>query len=132
MGGGTDPQLVEAINEASRNSISNSRRLRMIEDRVSKLDSEFKLLKSNYNSEIKKLESQLRNVEASMEHLRDLLETGIKEIKSIHNSLSKLAPKSKVSELEEFVKLVNPTQLLTVDDVERIVRKLLEERDGRV
>lgn len=131
MGGGPDPQLMEAINEATRGSISNGRRIRMIEDKLTKLINEFDLLTSNNEEESKKLEKGMRTISMAMEQLREQLDTSIKEIKFIHAAMGKLAQKEKVEELESFVRLVNPTQLLTTEDVERIVRKILEEREDR-
>ena len=131
MGGGPDPQLVEALNEATRGTISNSRRIRMIEDKLDKLESEFHVLQSNYSEEIKKIEKDMRSVALSIDKLRETVEESIKEIKYIHATMAKLAPRNKVAELEQFVQLVNPTQLLTPEDVERIVKKIIEEREEK-
>lgn len=128
MGGGADPQLMNAINEASKTAIANSRRIRMLEDRIKKVSSDLEMLNNNYMEESKKTTNHLKNVTIATEELRDQTGRIIKELKLIRTEMQKFAPRGKLLELESFIDLVNPANILTSADVERIARNILEER----
>ncbi|MDP7079195.1 MAG: hypothetical protein QF415_04855 [Candidatus Undinarchaeales archaeon] len=128
MGGGADPQLMNAINEASKTAISNSRRIRMLEDRIKKVSGDLEMLNNNYMEESKKTASHLKNVTIATEELRDQIGRIIKELKLMRVEMQKFAPRGKLLELESFIDLVNPANILTSADVERIARNIVEER----
>lgn len=119
--GGSD--LSELTNEL--NNVST--RIRILEERYTNLRrktqvGEQNMLTSNrnFNTEIKTLNSEINEIRREVDLIKN-------KIKQIIIELGNFAKKDNVKVLEKYINMLDPVKYVTENQVENIVRRILEE-----
>ena len=115
-------ELVRRLNE-------NSRRLRILEQKIDKLESSMDLLEENTLNQMNDMKIGLERISTKITALGDKLTTIETDLARINKELGRTASKAEVKQLETFIDLVNPitSKFVTKDQMDRA----FEDKMGR-
>jgi len=105
-------------------------RVRMLEARIDELSTRFESFRSNAIKNQRNHEEKIRVlIQATTELKRRTDE--IKEIlRRMENKLLYTASKAEIKEIESYLQLLNPLQLVTRREIKKMLKKLGGEEDG--
>lgn len=103
-------------------------RLRLLEERLSELRKRLQLLEHNSIEQHRKSLNDLKGVNADSYQLRRELRSLSEKFSIMVQELQFFAKREDVMVLQKYADLLNPIQLVTRDQVERIVNKIVDER----
>lgn len=120
--GAVSSELARRLNE-------NSRRLRIMEQKLDKLETSMDLLEENTLNQMNDMKIGLERISAKISAVGDKLAGIDNEILRITKEMGKTATKAEVRQLETFIDLVNPitSKFVTKDELERA----FEDKIGR-
>src|SRR3989344_669895 len=115
-------ELVRRLNE-------NSRRLRIMEQKIDKLESSMDLLEDNTLNQMNDMKIGLERIATKITALGDKLTSIETDMARINKELGRAATKAEVKQLETFIDLVNPitAKFVTKGELERA----FEDKLGR-
>ncbi|MBS3054884.1 MAG: hypothetical protein J4452_00120 [Candidatus Aenigmarchaeota archaeon] len=115
-------ELVRRLNE-------NSRRLRIMEQKIDKLESSMDLLEDNTLNQMNDMKIGLERIATKITALGDKLTSIETDMARINKELGRTATKAEVKQLETFIDLVNPitAKFVTKGELERA----FEDKLGR-
>jgi uncharacterized protein (DUF342 family) len=121
--GAINSELVRRLNE-------NSRRLRIMEQKLDKLESSMDLLEDNTLNQMNDMKIGLERISAKITTVGDKLLSIETDMERINKSLEKTASKAELKQLETFIDLVNPitAKFVTKGELERAFEDKLGRR----
>ncbi|OGW55103.1 MAG: hypothetical protein A2Y81_05665 [Nitrospirae bacterium RBG_13_43_8] len=115
-------ELLRRVNESGR-------RIRLLEQRMERVDDSISGLEENVLTQLDDLKLGIERLSDKILKISERLNSIDVEIDKVNKGLNKAATKSEVKQLETFVDVVNPitSKFVTMEQVERA----LEERSAR-
>ncbi len=104
-----------------------SERTRLLEERVKELRESLHVIDQTMQRRTKALKESINDTREEISSLRAQLTELRSVIRRIINDLSNTARKSDVKLIEKYIELIDPTNIVTRKDVERIVEEKLRE-----
>ncbi len=104
-----------------------SERTRLLEERVKEIRESIHVVDQTMNRRTDSLKNSINDIREEVTSLRSQLTELRSAVRRIINDLSNTARKSDVKLIEKYVELMDPTNMVTRKDVERIVREMLRE-----
>lgn len=121
----------EPANEAASylsDQINNlSRRLRMIEERFTNIRNKMEVDEKNMISIHKKVNSEFKTFNSDFTEIRSDIKDIRQEMSMIIKELQLTARKEDVKVLEKYIEIWQPLNFVTKNQVEKIVKEILEE-----
>lgn len=117
--------LRSVINELVDRANTDTRRLRVLEDKTENLTSQMNSLEETVLEEKDRSQERAEELEEKIKRLEDRSTEIERKIKDIVKRLKKTATTSKINELEEMVEIFNPmkSNFVTKEDVEKILEE---------
>jgi chromosome segregation ATPase len=117
-------ELVKRANEHSRRLRMLEERHRATELRVTSIEEALLKTRDFLREEMEKLNERIVEIERRLMRIEN-------ELERINKELGKTAKKAELKGLETMISFFNPltTKFVTREEVERIVREMLEERE---
>lgn len=100
-----------------------NRRLRMIEESLSRYKKKVKVLDKDLVRKEDKLQGKIDKLKKRVDELEDSLEDTKSAVKRVLRHLDSFARKRDVKSLEKYVDLFDPTRYLTEKEVKRLIRE---------
>ena len=121
--GAISSELVRRLNE-------NSRRLRIMEEKLDKLETSMALLEENTINQMNDMKIGLDRISAKISAVGDKLVSIETDMSKINRELGKTATKNEVKQIETFIDLINPitAKFVTKDELERAFEDKLGRR----
>ncbi|MBC8444403.1 hypothetical protein H8D83_02340 [Candidatus Woesearchaeota archaeon] len=116
-----DPNLINQINDVSR-------RLRIAEENYSNLRKKTQLTDQNMLKSNKRIDTEIKAINEDTKEIRREIEDINSKIGQIAKELQIFAKKDEVKTLQKYVNLWEPIKFVTHDQVENIVRDIIEEK----
>lgn len=115
-------ELMRRINE-------DSRRIRLLEQRMDRIDDSFSSLEDRALNQLDDLKLGIERLSDKILKLTDKLNGIENEIAKVNKELSKTASKAELKQLETFVNIVNPitSKFVTKDELERRLEEKIEK-----
>lgn len=115
-------ELMRRINEGSR-------RIRLLEQRMDRIDDSFSSLEDRALNQLDDLKLGIERLSDKILKLTDKLNGIENEIAKVNKGLSKTASKAELKQLETFVNIVNPitSKFVTKDELERRLEEKIEK-----
>lgn len=115
-------ELVKRLNE-------NSRRIRLLEQKLDKIEGSMEMLEQTALNQTNDLKINLERIIVKITSIGDRLSGIESDIMRVNKELGRTATKAEVKQMETFIDLVNPitSKFVTKDEMNRA----LEERLGR-
>lgn len=104
-----------------------SRRLRMIEDRYTNMRKKLQLIERNMLTNQKKIIIEVKIVDSEIKDMKHSLLEMQGRILMIIKELKSSAKKQDVDVLNKYISLWEPVKFVTANQVERMIREILEE-----
>lgn len=122
-------ELTALSGELVRRMNENSRRLRIMEQRLDKIESSLSMLEQSAINQMNDMKINLDKISMKITTVTEKFKKIEEDIISINKELGKTATKAEVKQLETFIDLVNPitSKFITKDQLERA----LEDRMAR-
>jgi hypothetical protein len=120
----------EAPPSAQQNTVSEaSRRLRMLEERYSNLERRFQVTEQNMLASDRRMNVELKTLATEMQELRATLAELKDRLRSMVNEIRQTARQEDLDVMKKYLSYWEPVNFVTQQQVERIVRRVLEERE---
>ena len=116
-----DPNLINQINDVSR-------RLRIAEENYSNLRKKTQLTDQNMLKSNKRIDTEIKAINEDTKEIRKEIGDINSKIGQIAKELQIFAKKDDVKTLQKYVNLWEPIKFVTHDQVENIVRDIIEEK----
>ena len=104
-----------------------SERTRLLEERVKELRESLHVLDQTMQRRTNALKDSINDIREEISSLRSQITELRSAVRRIINDLSNVAHKSDVRLIEKYIELIDPTNIVTRRDVERIVEEKLRE-----
>ncbi len=104
-----------------------SERTRLLEERVKELRESLHVVDQTMQRRTKLLKDSINDLREEISNLRAQITELRSAIRRIINDLTNTARKSDVKLIEKYIELIDPTNIVTRKDVERIVEEKLRE-----
>jgi uncharacterized protein YecE (DUF72 family) len=101
-------------------------RINEIEEKTKINKNKINLLASSTITKYKKTEEELNGIRENLSKMADELEKLKQKVDYLLSELPGLVRKEDLSSIEKFIKLWQPLKFATLEDVERIVNRLME------
>jgi uncharacterized protein YecE (DUF72 family) len=101
-------------------------RINEIEEKTKINKNKINLLASSTITKYKKVEEELNSIRENLSKMADELEKLKQKVDYLLSELPSLVRKEDLSSIEKFIKLWQPLKFATLEDVERIVNRLME------
>jgi uncharacterized protein YecE (DUF72 family) len=101
-------------------------RINEIEEKTKINKNKINLLASSTITKYKKTEEELNGIRENLSKMADELEKLKQKVDYLLSELPSLVRKEDLSSIEKFIKLWQPLKFATLEDVERIVNRLME------
>lgn len=113
------------INELVDRSNSNSKRLRILEQRSESLSSRATLIEQELQDMNRHMNKIIVDVDVKVKKQEDKIRKTDTILKEVVRQMKKLATVSKISELEQLIEIYNPlkSQFMTKEEVERLIQE---------
>jgi predicted nucleic acid-binding Zn-ribbon protein len=113
-------ELVRRLNE-------NSRRIRLLEEKISKTEAAMDSLQQTAINQMNDLKINLDRIVAKMNGISEKLNEMQNETMRLNKEVGRAATKAEVKQLETFIDLVNPitSKFVTKDELERALQERL-------
>lgn len=113
------------INELVDRSNSNSKRLRILEQRSESLSSRATLIEQELQDMNRHMNKIIVDVDVKVKKQEDKIRKTDTILKEVVRQMKKLATVSKISELEQLIEIYNPlkSQFMTKEEVERLMQE---------
>jgi predicted nucleic acid-binding Zn-ribbon protein len=120
------------INELVRRINEDTRRIRALEQRLSRIDNSIGSLQENALTQLNDLKVRLEKISNGLVGVSEKLNLIENEILRINKELIKTATKTEVKQIESFIDLLNPikSRFVTRDEAERMLDDKLVKRKG--
>jgi len=115
-------EIIRRINE-------DGRRIRLLEQRMDRIDDSVSSLESSVITELDDIKIGIERLSDKILKITERLDGIENEIAKVNKGLSKAATKTEVKELETFINVVNPitSRFITKDELERILEEKTEK-----
>lgn len=120
-------QAAQNAGEVSTSIIDISRRLRVIEERYANLRKSIQLNEQNMLATNKRLETEIKTTNADVDEIKKEIANIKDEIMLIVKELRETAKKEEVAVLEKYINLWEPVNFVTQAEVEKIVKRIIEQ-----
>jgi chromosome segregation ATPase len=116
-------ELIMRVNDATR-------RLRLLEQRVDKLNDSFSRMEESAVVQMKNLEISLERLSNKIALVNDKIKGLEDEILKVNRELAKTAKKAELKQLEGFIDLINPitSRFVTKNEMENYVEEKLKKK----
>ncbi len=104
-----------------------SERTRLLEERAKEMRENIHIIDETMNRRTQNLKDSINDIRKQITQIKNQITEMRSIIRRIINDLSSTARKSDVRVIEKYIELLDPTSLVTKDDVERIVEEKLKE-----
>ena len=104
-----------------------SERTRLLEERVKELRESLHVVDQTMQRRTKALKDSINDIREEISSLRAQMTELRSAVRRIINDLGNTARKSDVKLIEKYIELIDPTNIVTRKDVERIVEEKLRE-----
>jgi len=101
-------------------------RINEIEEKTKINKNKINLLASSTITKYKKAEEEINSIRENLSKMADELEKLKQKVDYLLSELPSLVRKEDLSSIEKFIKLWQPLKFATLEDVERIVNRLME------
>jgi hypothetical protein len=118
------------INELVRRINEDTRRIRMLEQRLGRIDNSIDSLEENTLTQLNDLKISLEKISNGLFGVSEKLTLMENEILRIDKDLKKTATKTEVRQIESFIDLLNPikSRFVTKDEADRMIDDKLVKR----
>jgi len=125
-----NPEMGAISSELVRRLNENSRRLRIMEEKLDKLETSMALLEENTINQMNDMKIGLDRISAKISAVGDKLVSIETDMSKINRELGKTATKNEVKQIETFIDLINPitAKFVTKDELERAFEDKLGRR----
>jgi len=115
------------INELVERTNSNTKRLRLLEQRVESMDSSMNIIEKDITEYAKDIKSLLQTLDKKLVTEDDKVIKVESNIKEIVTQLKKLATTADIRGLEELIDIYNPlkSNFITREEVEQVIEQKL-------
>ena len=104
-----------------------SERTRLLEERTKEMRENLHIVDETMERRTQNLKDSINDIRKELTQIRNQITQIRSIIRRIINDLSSTARKSDVRVIEKYIELLDPTSIVTRDDVERIVEEKLKE-----
>ena len=106
-------------------------RMRTLESKYSNLGERLLIVNQNMIEEYKKIHQQIRLIDSDMKDIKhDLFQ--IKEaLKNLVHEMQNFAKKDSIKVLEKYINMWNPLSFVTEEDVKRMLKDELKNKQGK-
>jgi chromosome segregation ATPase len=108
-----------------------SRRLRIIEERHSSLRKNIQVNEQNMLTEGRKFASEVKTINSEISELRSMINEIKEEMRMLIADVRQSVKKEELKVLEKYISLWEPLNFVTPGEVERIVRKIIDQRESK-
>lgn len=129
FGGGPDPAFANYVSSVTASVNANRQKAGIIENRLREFFSTLEDFNREYIATVKKLQNEIDSMNTQFEEIKNKAKQIFNEIKRIKSALPLYGSKDDILELEAIMNLADPANIINSSDVERITRKILEEKD---
>lgn len=121
---------VRILNELITRTNEDTRRIRLLEQRLEKLSSSFSRLEETAIVQLKNLEISLEKLGNKVTLVSDRLKAIEDEILRINKELAKTAKKTDITQIEGYIDLINPitSRFVTRDELENYINERLGKK----
>lgn len=129
FGGGPDPAFANYVSSVMASVNANRQKAGIIENRLREFFSTLEDFNREYIATVRKLQNEIDSMNTQFEEIKNKAKQIFNEIKRIKSALPLYGSKDDILELEAIMNLADPANIINSSDVERITRKILEEKD---
>jgi DNA repair ATPase RecN len=124
------PVDARVLNELINRLNEDTRRIRLLEQRVEKLDGSFSRMEETAIVQLKNLEISFERLGNKLTLVSEKLKQLEDEIQRMNKELLKTAKKTELKQLEGFIDLINPitSRFVTRDELESYVEEKLGKK----
>jgi hypothetical protein len=121
--------LRDIINNLIEIANTNTRRLRVLEEKTENLITQLSSLQDNILTDRKKINKMISGLSSDISKQDERITRMEKITDEIIKQFKKVATESKIKELEELIELYNPlkSNFVTREEVERMIEEKMEE-----
>ncbi len=105
-------------------------RLRLLEERYSLVQRRSQLIDKNMLQHAKDLHTEMKSISAELADVKRDLSDLNEKTKLIIRDLGTLAPREEVEILKKYISYWEPLNFVSRNEVERIVREIMDEKKG--
>ena len=106
-------------------------RLRILEERFSNTQKREQVTEQNVLAHNRKMGADLKTTASDIRELKNRLEETREALQRIVNEINTMAKKEEVDVLKKYLNLWEPVKFVTTNQVERIVKEMIEEKKGQ-
>jgi uncharacterized coiled-coil protein SlyX len=124
------PTEASVLRELIIRANEDTRRIRLLEQRMEKLETSFDRVEENVLVQMKNLEVTLERFSNKLSLLTEKLNALEGEIQRIDKELAKTAKKTDVKQIESFIDLINPitSSFVTKQELESYIKEALSKK----
>lgn len=116
--------------ELVKRANDETRRTRLLEQRVDRFESEMERLESTIATQTSEFKSQLQQISAGIKSLSDRLVVMENAISRIEKEMAKRATKGEVKQIESYMSLMSPVvaKFVTKEEMERFIEEKMAKK----
>ena len=121
------PKLGSDLPDISGELTNVGTRIRILEERYTNLRRKTDVIEQNMLTNNRNLNTEVKTINSEMNELRREIELMRTKVKQVIAELGGFARKEDVKVIEKYVNLIDPTKYVTENEVENIVKRILED-----
>ncbi len=122
------PRDAAYLDEIKGQLMGINSRLRILEERFSNTQKREQVTEQNVISHNRKMGADLKTMASDIRELKNRLEETREALQRIVNEINTMAKREEVDVLKKYLNLWEPVKFVTVNQVERIVKEMIENK----
>ncbi len=105
------------------------RRLRIIEDKMEVLSHKITAVEKNEENDVQKILNILEKIQNEINNIKKELRELERKVDALSIKITFMASKEEVKAIEKYLDLINPTRIVTIDELKKILSKFVTKEE---